>query len=112
MGLAISAQASNPDRASSLVPLLLIPQVIFAGVVIDLHDNAIVNAISQFIVTKWTFRALGALVDLDAFPRAGSFRDFGDFGWPPAVYLLLTGLFVGVSLVGITLFLRRKDIVR
>src|SRR5260221_2187288 len=35
LGLAISALAPNSDRAMSLVPLVLIPQVIFSGVIID-----------------------------------------------------------------------------
>ncbi len=70
MGLAISAGAVNADRAASLVPLLLIPQVIFSGVLVDLNSNPVVKAISHFMVTKWTWRALGATVDIDAIPVA------------------------------------------
>jgi len=33
IGLLLSAMAPNTDRAMSLVPLVLIPQVIFSGVV-------------------------------------------------------------------------------
>jgi ABC-type multidrug transport system ATPase subunit/pSer/pThr/pTyr-binding forkhead associated (FHA) protein len=40
LGLALSALSSSPDRAMSLTPLLLIPQVIFAGVVFRLDGIA------------------------------------------------------------------------
>jgi ABC transport system ATP-binding/permease protein len=68
LGLVISSLAPNPDRASILVPLALIPQIIFSGGLIDLNSNAFVNAVSQLMVTKWTWRALGATVGIDSIP--------------------------------------------
>src|SRR5262249_60403993 len=38
LGLTISAIAPNNDRAISLVPIILIPQVIFSGAIIPLKD--------------------------------------------------------------------------
>jgi hypothetical protein len=87
MGLAISAQATNPDRASSLVPILLIPQIIFSGVLVDLSNHAVGRFISYFMVTKWTYRALGATVDVDNVPLAKQpIR-----GLPPQLAPQLTG---------------------
>jgi ABC-type multidrug transport system ATPase subunit/pSer/pThr/pTyr-binding forkhead associated (FHA) protein len=68
MGLAISAVAPNPDRASILVPLVLIPQIIFGGPIINTKDNAVVDAISRFMVTKWTWKSLGSTVGIDNVP--------------------------------------------
>ncbi len=79
LGLLVSAQASNPDRAANLVPLLLIPQVIFAGGLIDiphltfdngvrLDGNPLILALSHLMVAKWTWRALGATLGLDDVP--------------------------------------------
>lgn len=68
MGLAISAQAANPDRAASLVPVALIPQIIFSGVVVNLADFWIGRLLSYLMVTKWTYRALGAIADVDRIP--------------------------------------------
>ena len=68
MGLMISALAPNPDRASILVPLVLIPQIIFGGPLIGAGSNIIVATISHFMVTKWTWKALGATVNTDKIP--------------------------------------------
>ncbi len=68
MGLVISAVAPNPDRASILVPLVLIPQIIFGGPLINTGGNFVVRGISQLMVTKWTWRALGSTLRLDNVP--------------------------------------------
>jgi hypothetical protein len=68
MGLVISAVAPNADRASILVPLVLIPQIIFGGPLISTGGNIVVRAISQLMVTKWTWRALGSTLGVDDVP--------------------------------------------
>ncbi|HEY7348996.1 MAG TPA: FHA domain-containing protein [Ktedonobacterales bacterium] len=62
MGLAVSAIAPNTDRAMSVVPLLLIPQIIFAGSTFKLSGAT--EIISYFIVTRWGLEALGDTVHL------------------------------------------------
>jgi hypothetical protein len=62
MGLAVSAIAPNTDRAMSVVPLLLIPQIIFAGSTFKL--SGVTEWISYFIVTRWGLQALGDTVHL------------------------------------------------
>lgn len=37
LGLCISALATTPDKATSLIPLVLVPQVVFAGIMFALH---------------------------------------------------------------------------
>jgi ABC-type multidrug transport system ATPase subunit/pSer/pThr/pTyr-binding forkhead associated (FHA) protein len=68
MGLVISAIAPNPDRASILVPLVLIPQIIFGGPLINTGGNFVVQGIAQLMVTKWTWRALGSTLRIDDVP--------------------------------------------
>jgi len=68
MGLVISAIAPNPDRASILVPLVLIPQIIFGGPLISTGGNFVVRGISQLMVTKWTWRSLGSTLRIDDVP--------------------------------------------
>lgn len=68
MGLMISAVAPNPDRASILVPLVLIPQIIFGGPLINTGGNFLVQWISQLMVTKWTWRSLGSTLRIDDVP--------------------------------------------
>jgi ABC-type multidrug transport system ATPase subunit/pSer/pThr/pTyr-binding forkhead associated (FHA) protein len=62
MGLAISATAPNTDRAMSIVPLILIPQIIFAGNTFKLTSAT--EWISYIIVTRWGLVALGSTVHL------------------------------------------------
>ena len=68
MGLSISAVAPNPDRASILVPLVLIPQIIFGGPIINVKDSPVVDVISRFMITKWTWKSLGSTVNIDNVP--------------------------------------------
>src|SRR5262249_16629931 len=62
MGLAISATAPNTDRAMSIVPLIFIPQIIFAGNTFKLTSAT--EWISYIIVTRWGLVALGSTVGL------------------------------------------------
>ncbi len=59
MGLMVSALAPNADRAVSLVPLLLVPQIIFASVIFDLSGGAAV--VSWFAASRWGVQALGSI---------------------------------------------------
>jgi ABC-type multidrug transport system ATPase subunit/pSer/pThr/pTyr-binding forkhead associated (FHA) protein len=62
LGLFISTLASTQERAISLVPLLLIPQVIFAGVIFDL--SGISHVISWLVISKWSVQLLGTTAHL------------------------------------------------
>jgi hypothetical protein len=69
MGLAISALNKNSDRATSFVPVLLIPQIIFSGAVVSLSKIGVVGTfLSNLMVTRWGFEAVGKLTELDKLP--------------------------------------------
>lgn len=63
MGLLVSAVASNTDKAISIIPIILIPQIILAGVIFPLHDAT--KGLSYLAVTNWSLNALGTTGDLD-----------------------------------------------
>ncbi|HEY3992674.1 MAG TPA: ATP-binding cassette domain-containing protein, partial [Ktedonobacteraceae bacterium] len=63
MGLLISALAPNTDRAMSLVPLVLIPQVIFSGAIFKL-DTPILQAIGDLCAVRWAMAGMGSSVGL------------------------------------------------
>jgi ABC transport system ATP-binding/permease protein len=65
LGLAISALAPNSDRAMSLVPLVLIPQVIFSGVIFELN-TPILQALGALFAARWAMAGLGSSVGLHA----------------------------------------------
>lgn len=62
MGLVVSALVPNTDRAVSIVPLLLIPQIIFANVIFTLHGVG--QYVSWLIPTRWGMQAMGSIAAL------------------------------------------------
>jgi ABC-type multidrug transport system ATPase subunit len=84
LGLALSASASTPDRATSLVPLALIPQILFAGVIFSLGEGiTIQRVLSWLTISRWAMDAYGATVDLNSLPFQPG---FGRLPNPPAEY--------------------------
>ncbi len=65
IGLTVSALAPNEDSATSLLPIILIPQVIFAGVEIPLKDG-LTTTLAWFFPTRWAMAGLGSSLGLHA----------------------------------------------
>uniref|UniRef100_UPI002ACEF82D FHA domain-containing protein n=1 Tax=Chloroflexus sp. TaxID=1904827 RepID=UPI002ACEF82D len=63
LGLAISAASATPDRAISLVPFALIPQILFAGLIFAIEGLA--TPLSWLTISRWAMDALGASLDLN-----------------------------------------------
>jgi ABC-type multidrug transport system permease subunit len=71
LGLLLSAFVANPDRAASLVPIILIPQILFSGAIVKYSDLAVVGKVlSWFVAGNWGVQSVGgasgvgALLDL------------------------------------------------
>lgn len=59
LGLALSAWARTPASASSVLPLILIPQILLSGYVIPLSQTShSVQIASFFAVTRWSFESI------------------------------------------------------
>jgi ABC-type multidrug transport system ATPase subunit len=84
MGLAISAFASTPDRAISIVPLALIPQILFAGVIFSLGEGYTAQRVLSWLtISRWAMDAYGTTVNLNSLPlQPGMLR----LPNPPAEY--------------------------
>jgi ABC-type multidrug transport system permease subunit len=65
LGLMVSALAPNSDRAGGIVPLLLLPQVIFSGAVFPL-TNWFLQIIGVVFPSRWAMVALSSSVGLHA----------------------------------------------
>jgi ABC-type multidrug transport system ATPase subunit len=115
MGLAISSAASTPDRAISIVPLALIPQILFAGVIFTLGDGFTVQrALSWLTVSRWAMDAYGTTVNLNELPfQPGMLRVPKDEYSFTATHLLSRWLILLVYMaicLGITAWqLKRRD---
>jgi ABC transport system ATP-binding/permease protein len=64
MGLCVSAFANNSDKAVAILPLVLLPQILLAGVIFPLPAGP-AQLLSDVAVSKWSLQAMGASVDLN-----------------------------------------------
>jgi ABC-type multidrug transport system ATPase subunit len=76
VGLTASAFAANEDSANSLLPFLLIPQVVFAGVEIPIKDWAL-QSVAALFPTRWAMTALGSTIGLHS-DKLGGDKLFGN----------------------------------
>jgi ABC transport system ATP-binding/permease protein len=110
IGLLISAWAPNVDRAVSIVPIALIPEIIFANVIFTL--SGVGNYISWVLPARWGMQALGATAGL-----RDQFTDHTNapFYTHDMTHLLgYWGALLGLALVFFVLtlvFLKRQDVV-
>jgi ABC-type multidrug transport system permease subunit len=65
LGLAVSAAARNVDQAAGAVPVLLIPQLLFAGALVPVDRMPrLVAAVSDVTFARWAYAAMGSSIDL------------------------------------------------
>ncbi len=58
MGLFVSSLFDNPDRAMTVAPILLLPQILFCGIIFNLEGAA--EALSYVTVCRWGMEAYGS----------------------------------------------------
>ncbi|MGK7877131.1 MAG: FHA domain-containing protein [Xenococcaceae cyanobacterium] len=63
LGLMVSASVKNSTQANSALPLLLLPQIIFSGVLFNMEG--IGKYVSWLMLSRWSVGAYGALVDVN-----------------------------------------------
>ncbi|MBR6185537.1 MAG: FHA domain-containing protein [Clostridia bacterium] len=68
MGLFVSSLFTNPDRAMTVAPLLLMPQMLFSGLLFSLSGAT--EIVSWFTVCRWSMEGYGTTADLNALPKA------------------------------------------
>jgi len=112
MGLLVSALADTEDQATSVIPLVLIPQLLFAGAIVAVaRMNDVMAVLSIGAFSRWSLAGTGSAVDVDARLAAdetaarttGHAADFFALGLIPAVLVLLA--FLAVFLVATAVLL-------
>jgi energy-coupling factor transporter ATP-binding protein EcfA2 len=63
MGIFVSSLFKNADRAMSVAPLLLMPQLLFSGMIFDLSGAT--KVISVFAACRWSMEGFGSTADLN-----------------------------------------------
>ncbi|MGH4050564.1 MAG: FHA domain-containing protein [Clostridium sp.] len=66
MGLTISTMVTNTDRAMGIAPIILIPQLVFTGLVFKL--DGLSSVIGSLAVSKWAGRAMAVTYGLNDIP--------------------------------------------
>ena len=69
LGLLVSAVVRNSSQANSALPLLLLPQIIFSGVLFKMEGIA--SKVSWLMLSRWSVGAYGALVNVNAMVPKG-----------------------------------------
>jgi hypothetical protein len=105
LGLLLSACVSTPDRATTLLPYVLIPQMILGGGILSVEKGALHYLAVTLSPVYWAYRAihLGAGNLPKAFP---GHTDYADGVALPCLALLAQMV---VLLLVTAWFLRRKD---
>ena len=67
MGLFISALFYNPDRAMTVAPILLMPQILFSGLIFQLEG--ITETASWLAVCRWSMEGYGTTANLNDLPK-------------------------------------------
>jgi ABC-type multidrug transport system permease subunit len=112
MGLAASCVARSVDQAAGALPLLLMPQLLFAGGLIPTAQMpGAVRALSNIIYARWSYAGLGSAANLGGRlatgPAASPFSNTF-FSLPPgtAAAILIAFTFVELVAVGMLLMIR------
>ncbi|MBC8060959.1 MAG: FHA domain-containing protein [Clostridiaceae bacterium] len=66
MGLTVSTFVTNNDRAMSVAPFFLIPQIIFSGFIFKL--SGITDKLSDGIIAKWSLNAMSVSLKINELP--------------------------------------------
>ena len=116
LGLLVSAVVGNGSQANSLLPLLLIPQIVFSGALFKL--DGIAKTISYFTISRWSIGAFGTIADVNTlapnvpdlpFPFGVAYsRSWGNLSFSLSMLLIHTGVYILIS----AWLLSKKDIVR
>ena len=63
MGIFVSSLSKNADRAMTVAPLLLMPQILFSGMIFKLEGAT--EALSWITVCRWSMEGFGTTADLN-----------------------------------------------
>lgn len=66
IGLLISAAVNDPSQATSAAPILLIPQILFSGIIVDLEG--VVDAVSRVVSCRYACIAYCTTADINNLP--------------------------------------------
>jgi ABC transport system ATP-binding/permease protein len=65
LGLLVSAYATSEDQATGVIPLLLVPQLLFSGAIVPIAQMTVpVRLLAALIPARWSFAAAGNVIHM------------------------------------------------
>lgn len=115
MGLLVSSLVTTQDQAMSLIPLAVIPQLLFSGSIVPLDRMAEpAHTIAYAVFGQWSLAGLGTAVDMNgrlaANPATAKANRFGTdfFDLHAGAAFAAQGVFLLLFLTGVVFILRRR----
>ena len=112
MGLLVSSIVSTVDKSTSIVPILLIPQLIFSGAIIPFKKmDKLSKFIANFAVSKWALGLLGAIANInDILPKYMKDNLEETFDISIRKYFNILSILFLLFIILTCIFQKRKDI--
>ena len=117
LGLLVSAVVTTEDQAMTIVPLVLIPQIVFAGAVVPI-DRMLqpFKALSYVHLSQWSLSSIGTQIHMNGrmasspeFARVNRFgTDFFDIGLGTGIGIMLVFLVVFLATTALVLYRRNR----
>jgi len=114
LGLLVSAFSTSQDQATAIIPLLLVPQLLFGGEIVQYTEmQPLVKVFSALVPSRWGFAAAGHVVHMQQ--RIDEDRIFSHinhyghafFSITVVEFLLICAVFAAVLSAGIIRLLAR-----
>jgi hypothetical protein len=97
LGLAVSCLARSVDQAAGIVPLLLMPQLLFAGALIPIAQMPrLVSSLANLTFARWSYAGLGTAAGIQG--RLDAFGGSSVLGFSNNFFELRFGVSAGVLL--------------
>ena len=114
MGFAVSTLARSVDQATSFVPMLLIPQLLFAGALVTVQSmQPAMRVLSDLVVARWSFAGAGSSIEMNSrlATDQGAATSYGHsfFSLNPVVAVTVMLVFAAAGLSLATILLRRRS---
>jgi ABC-type multidrug transport system ATPase subunit len=116
LGLVVSAYAASEDQATGVIPLLLVPQLLFGGAIVAIDEmTAPMKVLAALIPARWAFAASGHTIDLH--DRIAADREFslashygeGFFGVSLPAFVLIAAVFAAALIALLIRLLTRPQ---
>ena len=115
VGLLVSAAVNTEDQATSFIPLVLIPQLLFAGAIVPVKSmGTVIEALSNLVYARWAFASTGSAIGMneriEADAQASAASKFGAtfFDLPLSTGVAILVCFLALLFMAVLFMLHRR----